>query len=276
METFPPNAIFPATEGLVAIGKGALEMCQSNGGYVAGILGNIGNFETAWPGSVADSIELYNFFYKTGFIELVREQYAPHNVYFLVPHISSQWTLISNKPIRSVADFDGMKIRAYGTEALWFEEMGASTVLFPAGEIYTGLATGTIDAGRGGSPEWHESTGTYEIAQYLHYPWSVPAPCNNFLVNMDEWNNLTPDLQSIIDTTAQHASWAYVHYCYLEDAKSLARMQAKGLELVVIPDAEWAKMLDVVKGVWVDMAEGDAPATEALNLMLAYLSDMGR
>lgn len=276
METFPPSAIFPATEELSALGKGALEMAQSNGGYVVGQLGPIGNFETGIPGAELDALERYNFFYKTGFLELVREQFAPHNVYYLCPHISSPWTLISKKPIRGKEDFAGMKIRAYGTEAVWFEKMGASTVLFPAGEIYTGLATGTIDAGRGGSPEWQETTGTYEIAKYLIHPWSLPAPNNNFVVSMDAWNDLTPDLQAIIDTTAQHASWAYVHTGYYLDGAALGRMQAAGLEVVDIAPDKWAEMIDIVKECWVDIAADDAVAQQALEMVLAYQTQLGR
>jgi TRAP-type mannitol/chloroaromatic compound transport system substrate-binding protein len=276
VELFPPGALYTATEGLEAMGAGVAEMDQTCGGYVSGKLGAFAQFENFVPGLELDAIERYNTFYKAGFLELARTVFAEHNVFYLGPHLSSPWTLIGTVPIRTVEDFEGKKIREFGLNAQWYEKMGAKTVLVPAAEIYTALATGVVDLGRGGSPQWHESTGTYEVAPYLMRPWALPAPNNAFIASMDAWEALPDDLKELVEVAAQHASWAYVHTAYLEDGKSLTRMQEKGLEVIDISPEEWARMTAMVKDVWEEVGQQDEYGKQALAILKAYAEELGR
>ena len=128
-EVFPVGTLFPIADGLEAVGAGVAEMGMLTGGYFAGKIGPVASIESGVPGGLRTPLESFDFFYNKGFIDIAREAYAPYGVFYLGPQISPQWDIVSNKPISSIEDFQGLKIRAFGLEAEWYESMGASPVL---------------------------------------------------------------------------------------------------------------------------------------------------
>ena len=158
IQLHPVGALFPVQEGLEAVGNGVVEIAMMTGGYFTGKLGPIATIESGLPGAERTAMERYAFFYDKGFIDIAREAYGKHNVYYLGPHLSPEWDIIAKKPIRSAADFKGLKIRSFGIEAKWYELMGASPVMLGGGELHTALSTGVVDAVRWGSPSGDPET----------------------------------------------------------------------------------------------------------------------
>lgn len=276
IEFFPVGALFPIQEGLEAVGSGIAEIGMMTGGYFAGKMGPMATLESGVPGAERNAVERHAFFYKKGFIDLARQAYAPHNVYYLAPHISTQWDIISRQPITSREDFDGLKIRAFGIEAKWYEAMGASTVLLGGGEIYTALSTGVIDAARWGSPSVIQSIGLHEVANNYLVPSPMPAPNNNFLINQQAWDSLPDDLKAIMSEAAKLASLDYMARGAQLDAKAMAEMQKAGVQVSRIPDEEWAAMEDEARKLWIEYAEHDELSAQTVALMQEFLAEMGR
>lgn len=276
IELFPVGALFPIQEGLEAVGSGIAEIGMMTGGYFAGKMGPMATLESGVPGAERNAVERHAFFYKKGFIDLARQAYAPHNVYYLAPHISTQWDIISRKPITSRDDFDGLKIRSFGIEAKWYESMGASTVLLGGGEIYTALSTGVIDAARWGSPSVIQSIGLHEVAKHYVQPSPMPAPNNNFLVNQQAWESLPDDLKAIMSEAAKLASLDYMARGAQLDAKAMAEMQEAGVEVSRIPAEEWAAMEEQARELWSEYAENDKLSAQTVELMHEFLAEMGR
>lgn len=276
IEFFPVGALFPIQEGLEAVGSGIAEIGMMTGGYFSGKIGPMATLESGVPGAERNAIERHAFFYKKGFIDLARKAYAPHNVYYLGPHISTQWDIVSTKPITSREDFDGLKIRAFGIEAKWYEAMGASTVLLGGGEIYTALSTGVIDAARWGSPSVIQSIGLHEVADYYIQPSPMPAPNNNFLINQQAWDSLPDDLKAMMAEAAKLASLDYQARGAQLDAKAMAEMQESGMEVSRIPREEWAAMEEEARKLWTEYAEEDELSAQTVELMQEFLAEMGR
>jgi len=104
----------------------------------------------------------------------------------------------STKPIRTVEDMQGLKIRTPPTR-IWvdmFKTLGASPAPINASEMYTALQTHVVDAQE--NPfTIVETYRLFEVQKYLsvtNHMWS------NFWVvaNADRFNALPPDLQSIL------------------------------------------------------------------------------
>ena len=189
IQMFPVGALFPVKEGLEGVGDGITEMALLTGGYFGGKLGPIANLEMGVPGSLRTPLERHNFFYRAGFIDLAREAYAKYNVYYLGPQLSPGWDIMSKKPITGIEDFKGLKIRAFGIEAEWYEAMGASPVFLGGSEIYSALATGVVDAARWSSPTGNRDNSFHEVAKYYVNPSPMPVPNNFFAVNIDAWKS---------------------------------------------------------------------------------------
>lgn len=87
-EIYPVGSLFPIADGLEAVGAGVTEMGVLTGGYYAGKLGPVASIESGVPGSLRTPLERFNFFYKRGFIDIAREAYQPHGVFYLGPQLS--------------------------------------------------------------------------------------------------------------------------------------------------------------------------------------------
>ena len=211
-----------------------------------------------------------------GFIDLAREAYAPYNVYYLAPQISTQWDLVSKRPITSAEDFQGLTVRSFGIEAKWYESMGASTVLMGGGELYTALSTGVIDAARWGSPSVIQSIGLHEVSDYYMQPSPMPAPNNNIPINQQAWDSLPEDIQAIMTEAAKLASLGYLARGAQLDTKALAEMQEAGIEVSRIPPEEWSEMEKQARKLWTEYADNDELSARAVAMMQEFLSEMGR
>ncbi|WP_026380811.1 TRAP transporter substrate-binding protein DctP [Afifella pfennigii] len=275
-EIFPVGALYSVKDGLEGVGSGVTEMAVLTGGYYAGKLGPIANLESGVPGSLRTPMERFNFFYKQGFIDIAREAYEPHGIYYLGPQLSPSWDIMSTKPITSMADFQGLKIRSFGLEAEWYEKMGASPVFMGGGEIYTGLATGVIEAARWASPAGNMNNSFHEVAKYYVEPSPMPVPNNFFAVNLQAWQALPDDIKAILEEAAVASSLDYIAISMNNDAKAMQAMQEAGVEISTIAPEEWAKMEAEARELWQAYADEDELAKRGVELLNGFLADLGR
>lgn len=102
-----------------------------------------------------------------------------------------------NKPIKSIADFKGLKIRSFTPSmSAMLQNLGATPVTLSFSEVYSALGNGVVDCGvtsanSGNSGKWPE------VTQYF-YPLSVAGSVQGHFVNIDFWNKLSPAQQAKI------------------------------------------------------------------------------
>jgi TRAP-type mannitol/chloroaromatic compound transport system substrate-binding protein len=147
-----------------------------------------------------------------GGLDLCREMFAQSNVY-IYPNITHtpEIFLSSNKPLNTVGDLKGLKIRTAGDDGAIFTRLGASTVNVPPGEVYESMKRGVIDAFQIGSPSIDWSYGMQEVTKYV-YLSPVRQPCELFilLIMGDSWAKLTPDLQKIVQACSLEEAWTHL------------------------------------------------------------------
>ena len=104
----------------------------------------------------------------------------------------------SKRPIKTVADLEGLKIRVPGMKifrATW-EMLGASPVPMSSKEVYMGLNQGIIDAVE--NPlEAHVRSKYYEAADYVIMTSHVYAGYT-FIFNSQRFNSFSSELQNIL------------------------------------------------------------------------------
>ena len=109
---------------------------------------------------------------------------------------ADQW-FFGNRPLQSVEDFEGMKIRTHGGAITDFiTGMGAEGVFLGFGELYQALELDQIDAAATGIllaiPD-----RLYEVSSYMAGPVIGFGYTNN-VINKDVWNKIPEDLQQIL------------------------------------------------------------------------------
>ena len=102
-----------------------------------------------------------------------------------------------NKPIKSVADFKGLKVRSFTpTMSAMLQNLGATPVTLAFSEVYSALGNGVVDCGVT-SPNSGNAGKWPEVTQY-YYPASVSGSVQGHFVNLAFWNKLTPEQQTKI------------------------------------------------------------------------------
>jgi TRAP-type mannitol/chloroaromatic compound transport system substrate-binding protein len=161
-------------------------------------------FFTAIPFGM-NAAELNGWFYYGGGIELWRELYAPFNIVpFPCGNTGVQMGGWFNREINSAKDLEGLKMRIPGLGGEVIKRAGATPVTMPGSEIFTSLQTGAIDA-----TEWvgaynDVAFGLHTAASYYYYPgWQEPGAGLELMINTEAWASLPPDLQALVEITAQ-------------------------------------------------------------------------
>jgi TRAP-type mannitol/chloroaromatic compound transport system substrate-binding protein len=138
------------------------------------------------------------------------ELYAPFNLKaFPVCDTGVQMGGWFNKEIRTMDDFQGLKMRipSFGGQVL--SKVGVQTITLPGGEVVPSLQAGTIDAAEWAGPYMDLPMGFHKFAKYYYWPgWHEPCASVELTVNRRAYEALPADLQAIIQHAAQSA-YAY-------------------------------------------------------------------
>lgn len=262
---FPSGELVPVTEMGDACKEGMLEMANWVGAYFAGTVTE-GEIEFQLPLACRDAMETCAMF-DSGMRDFLREGYAPHGLYYLkeVPVVS--WLLMGNEPIRKMEDFKGVKIRASGSQQMFLNALGASTVFITGAEVYPALQLGTVDAAGWSSQAW-EALNYKEVCKYYLKP-ALGFPTCNLLVNMEAWNALPIDLKNALELAAER----YTRACMTEALAMERRQEVLMREgaMIVLPDDEVAKMREVAIGVWDEIGAKSPRNAEAVKIVKDYL-----
>lgn len=179
--------------------------------------------------------------------------------------------LHSRKPVKTLADLKGLKLRTAGAWVDMTREMGAAPVTTPGGEIYTALERGVIDATEWGTLWENISPGFYKVAKYLIIP-GVHQPTAPFelVINKAAWAKLSPRDQKIVEETARLVTFDTWTKIGAEDAKSLEVYKKAGNEIIELdPEVQYESRK--VADRWADkQAAGNAWFKKVLESQRAF------
>ena len=132
--------------------------------------------------------------------DYIRREFAAKGLYLFDRCFSISFRDVTSslRPIRTVEDFAGMKLRTPPTPIFvdLFKSFGASPVGLDVNELYTGLQTHLVD-GQETPLIGIESFRFAEVQKYLsitNHGWGGIS----VVANMDKWNALPPDIQEVV------------------------------------------------------------------------------
>lgn len=155
-------------------------------------------------------------------------------------------SIYAKKPIKTVADAKGLKIRVQQSD-LWValvSAMGANATPMPYGEVYTGLKTGLIDAAENNIPSFDTAKHVEAVKVYSKTEHSM-AP-EMLIMSKVVYDKLPPAEQAMIRAAAkesvafQRAKWDE------QEAKSLANVKAQGAQIVDVDKASFQAVMGPV------------------------------
>jgi TRAP-type C4-dicarboxylate transport system substrate-binding protein len=174
------------------------------------------------------------------------------------------WT---TKPVKSLADLKGMKIRSPGgMQTAYLKALGAEPVFIPLGDVYMAMDTGTID-GLVTCPPLVLAFKLYEVAKY-GVKATFGCVSEGVVMNKKTWDKTPPDLQKII-TEVVGNPFATTHGLDKATyAKMMDEITSKGVTIYDLPkeeEAKWFNEFQNATKIWVADMEGKGlPGKEAV------------
>ena len=268
------GALVPSVDIFSSTAEGVIEVGASAAPYHVGFMPH--NLAVFAPQALRNADDLYTVWWLRGLKELYTNSYAENGVHLLTIKQSDYIPLLSAKKIERITDLKGMKIRSLSALAIMFKELGAETVFIPGGEVYQGLALGTVDAATWGGPGSLYNWKWFENAKYLMWPPLITASYGEEIyVDLDKWNELPSDLQAIMEMAAYKAYWDDRANLLAEDVEKLALMEATGLKVVKLPPEDVAVLQKAAEKVWTEIAGKSPEAKQAMKIITDYMREKG-
>ncbi len=141
------------------------------------------------------------------------------------------------RPIKSLADFKGMKCRQTGIVAEIFQRMGMTTVNMPGGEIIPAAQRGVIDCAEwvGGVEDLR--LGLPQVFKYHYVPgMHEPSVFAELLINSEVWASLPPQQQEVIRSATVETIVRWWVRWQKQNADAIDEMRTKhGVQILRTP-----------------------------------------
>jgi len=235
IQTFAAGEIVPGLQVLDAVQNGTVEMGHTASYYYFGKDPTF-TFGTSLP--FGPNMRLNQAWYMNGGgREVLNEFYKNYNVISLLAgNTGCQMGGWFRKEIKTVADLSGLKFRIGGFPGKVLQKLGAVPQQLAGGDIYPALEKGTIDGAEWVGPYDDEKLGFYKIAPHYYYPgWWEGGPITMAMVNLDKWNSLPKQYQSVLEQAGHFASnWIMSKYDE-RNPPALKKLIANGTKLHAFP-----------------------------------------
>ena len=171
------------------------------------------------------------------------------------------------KPLESLADLKGLKIRMPGLGGAVLTKLGALPVGLPPSEIFISLKTGVVDATEFLGPFSDSAMGFHKAAKFYYSPgFHEPNGTGEALVSKSAFEALPPDLQQIVETACAAENIFSLGESEWNNAASLKNLvENEGVELKEYPDDILAAAKSSTIDVMQELAAKDAITAEIVN-----------
>ncbi len=245
---FPAGAIAPAFGVMEAVSTGTVEMGHTASLFWDGALPGAAFFTTAPFGM--GPLGHQTWIEHRGGQALWDELYRPRGVRGLLagntgPSMGGWF----RKPVNSVEDLKGLRIRVSGMGGEVYAALGAVPQNIPPGDIYASLERGTIDAVELLAPVNDLPMGFERHAPHYYMPgFNKPNGAGEALISLAAFAKLPPDLQRIIENACQAEHAAALAEAEHMNGSALLELISKGARVAAFP-------ADVMKAAYVKTFE---------------------
>lgn len=221
--------------------------------------------------------------------DVIKEMYATYpefttvyeedyNQKYLGIGVSDPYGFYSNKEVKSLADVKGMKIGAAGINLAWIEGSGAVGVQTSLNDTYQNLQTNVCQAT---IQPTHSCVNlkVYEVAPYyLDANFNV-VPFNAITVNLDTWNSLPTEVQTILSEVGEGYLDYEAEYIDTVHEQDLAMLEENGCTINTLTredQEEWAASLaDIVNDLVKRLNDAGYNGTEIVEKYYSLLAEKG-
>ncbi len=253
--THAAGELAPAFGVVDAVQGGAVEMCHTAPYYF------FGKDETFALGCAVpfglNSRQMTAWMYEGNGLKLMRDFYKGYNmISFPGGNTGAQMGGWYRKPIKSMADLKGLKMRIGGFAGKVLERIGGVPQNIPGGEIYAALEKGTIDAAEWVGPYDDQKLGFNKVApNYLYPGWWEGGPQLDFFINQKAYDALSPEYKAIVESAAAYAHTDMQAKYDAKNPGALKQLVGSGTKLAPFPNDVMVAAYNASEDLYKELSE---------------------
>jgi TRAP-type mannitol/chloroaromatic compound transport system substrate-binding protein len=253
----PVNTAVPLMETLGAVTAGTLDGAIMWGPFWRGMDPVLALSCGQTSGMTAAQFDAW--LHANGGLELVQEAYARHNIHWLpaVP-MPPETFLWAHRPIRTVADLQGLKLRAAGFSLDTFTAMGAAATFIPGGETPPALMKRVVDAAEFGALVQDVAVGFADAAKFAMVGPRAPVISDDVLINRARWNALPADLQGVLSSALSRLALTEYVRLLNQDRVAMRTAKDKGVQFIPVSDELMSRFRSTLDGILDTQAANNA------------------
>jgi C4-dicarboxylate-binding protein DctP len=256
VEIYPANQLGQIPAVVEGVALGTIEVGVAAIGFFVSLEPRFQVLDA--PGLFDDITHAYKVMTDPAIRERIATFGADKGVEMITPGIYSQLAILSHKPIRAVADFQGQKVRSPGGAAIQVEpyrKLGIIPVSLPLGDALPAMQNKTIDGLISGLAVF-TNFKYYDIAKNVTYLPSTTliAPA---IINRQFLKTIGPELEKIVREEFRKADPVYAEWNVEDNKKGEELWKKNGGEIIVMSSAESKRYLDVVAPVSAQILAGN-------------------
>lgn len=237
------------------ISRGTLDMSFINQGSLAG-LDPLLDFHYL-PYIVTNYEEADKIYYGDGIIPKLMEETLLKYDMVTLGLFENEFRGVSNsvKPISSVEDLKGLKLRVPGSQAIYgfFEKAGVQAEVMPFDELYMGLQQGTVDGQDNGllltyDSNFHEVNKYYTLLNHVYATGSI-------VINKQLFESLSEEEQEIFKRVGKEVQEWQVAENRKEVQNYREKMEAEGVEFTDLTEEQIREFQEFGISQWDDYAD---------------------
>lgn len=247
VRTFPNGVLGGDVQVLSSLQGGVIEMMTWNAGLMLNHVTDFGILD--FPFLYTDTAKVDAML--DGEVgKMLTDQLPQQNLVGLAFWELGVRNLTNNKhPVAKLEDIAGLKIRAQQSPLfldVW-RELGANPTPLPFTEVHTALETGTVD-GQENPAALILASKFNEVQKYLsltHHNYNPQI----VLIGKGFWDTLNDDEKKLLTDVAMEVRLEQRRISREADSKAIAQLEAAGMQVNEVPEAEIARIQEKIKPV---------------------------
>lgn len=206
--------------------------------------------------------------------DALKDEFARANLTYITNYTTGPIQLICTSPVSSVADFNGLKVRASGPYGKALADLGAEVQSMGQPKVYQALDSGLVTCNQ----NYYYSMRAYkqyEVAgSVLELDWGQNMSFG-IVMNQDSYNALSDDEKAVINSVGSdfidHLAQAMIEKRDQDKADMEAGIDGKSITVSHLSDADRAKVQEAgakYVSTWVEEATADG--LDGAGILSAY------
>jgi TRAP-type mannitol/chloroaromatic compound transport system substrate-binding protein len=272
IELYYADQLVPHGELFRAVQRGTIDAAQSDDDSITAPV-DVSVFGAYFPFASRYSLDVPVLWHWYGLKEIWEEAYAEiGGVTWLSTGAWDPCNFATVNPIRSIADFQGLRMYMFPTGGRFMQQFGVVPIALPYEDVEVAIRTGELDG-----VAWSGITEDYTVgwADVTNYYLTNPisgAWAGSYFVNSNRWDEVPEHLKTLFHLSIDSSHYYRQHWYWWGEAHF--RTKGGKLELTSIPEEEWAVIEEAAVKYWDEIAAQSPRTAKVVGILKEFIATM--